>query len=153
MTPTFLLGGVSRAPAGTHKCPCHKSHDANHSRVIKGRYHALAEDQECHDLDLDLPMMMVEPEEDVPQANAASNLTPGPASSPSTSVREYRIDRNVAPLNKKNVETNALQTFLQERSTARDQHGRGETDAPGVAVPARVPAAGTTEEAREKKDP
>ena len=153
MKPTSLVGGVSRVPADTHKCPCHKSHDTNHSRVTKGRYHALAEDQECHDLDLDLPMMMLEPEEDVSPAGAAGNITSGLASSLLTSTSEYPADRNMAPLTKKNVEENALQNSLQVQDATRDSRGRGEADIPGAAGPARVPAAGITEEVRPKKTP
>ena len=96
-------------PADNHQCPCHKSHDINHSRVTKGRYYAIAEGQECHELDLDLPTMMLEPEEDAPPASAASIIALGPASSPAALTGEYPADRNVAPLPKKNVEEHALQ--------------------------------------------
>ena len=39
--------------------------------MIKGRFDAIAEDQDDQDLDLDLPMMMLRDEGDVPPENAS----------------------------------------------------------------------------------
>ena len=55
--------------------------------MTKGRYYALAEDKGNDDLDLDLPMMMLEPEEDVLPANANPEQATAPATGRASLLR------------------------------------------------------------------
>ena len=88
--------------------------------MTKGRYYALAEDKGNDDLDLDLPIMMCEPEEDVLPANANPEQATAPVTDRAPSLREYPSDPDVAPLTRKNVAAKERETLLQEKHLARD---------------------------------
>ena len=96
-----------------HGCPCHSR------QVTMGRYHAFAEDQEDEGLDLDLRMMMFQPEEDVPPKSDDAEKTPVPAPGRASSSREYPSERDVAPLTQKDIQANEQEGLRQEKRSAR----------------------------------
>ena len=142
-----------RVPADPHRCPCHPFGSKCSNSATKGRYYALAEDKADDDLDLDLPMMMLESEEDVLPANANPEQATAPATGRASLLREYPSDRDVAPLTRRNVAAKERETLRQEKQLALDPQ---ETLEPGTGKPAttpRVPAGTVARDAKENKDP